>query len=91
VALSASVDGGTLAIDIDDSGPGMPAHVAAFLADTAAPAPIVDGSGLGLWVARRMAAEIGGTLTAETSALGGARVRLTVPVVAEEKELSRVA
>lgn len=91
VALSASVNFGTLAIDIDDSGPGMPAHVAAYLADTAAPAPIVDGSGLGLWVARRMAAEIGGTLTVEASALGGARVRLTVPVVAEKTELSRVA
>ena len=91
VTLSATVDGSTLAIDIDDSGPGMPSHVAAFLADDAGPAPIVDGSGLGLWVARRMAAEIGGTLTAEASALGGARVRLSVPVVAEEKELSRVA
>jgi two-component system, OmpR family, sensor kinase len=91
VSLRGAVDGHALTIDIDDSGPGMPTHVAAFLADDAGPAPIVDGSGLGLWVARRMAAEVGGTLAAEASALGGARVRLSVPVASEEKELSRVA
>jgi signal transduction histidine kinase len=91
VALSATVLGESLTIAIDDSGPGMPAHVAAFIADASERAPIVDGSGLGLWVARRMTSELGGALAVETSHLGGARVRLTVPFANRAEEFSRVA
>ena len=90
VAMTATVDGGQLQIEVDDSGPGMPANVAAFLDEKGAPGPIA-GVGLGLWVARRMAAELGGTISAGTSRLGGASVRLRVPLRARARELSHVA
>jgi signal transduction histidine kinase len=90
VALSASVEGGSLRIAVDDSGPGMPANVVAFLDEKGAPGPIT-GLGLGLWVARRLASEIGGTITAGTSALGGAGVLLTAPLGGAKAELPHVA
>lgn len=77
VALAAGLANGALVIDVEDSGPGMPPFVAAFLDDATSAAPITTG--LGLWMARRMAAELHGSLIADRSALGGARVRLTLP------------
>jgi signal transduction histidine kinase len=90
VTLSAQQYGPSLTIDIDDSGPGLPSHIRAYLAEESVPAPVADGSGLGLWIARRTAAELGGSLAVAPSRLGGARLRLTVPVP-EEKELTHVA
>jgi signal transduction histidine kinase len=90
VALTASFDGDLLRIEVDDSGPGMPANVVAFLDEKGAPGPIA-GVGLGLWIARRMASELGGRISAGTSPLGGARVRLTIPVHSSAEELSYVA
>jgi signal transduction histidine kinase len=91
VELSARIDGNRLVAAIEDSGPGMPAEIAAFLAEGGSPAPIADGTGLGLWVARRMAAEINGRVVADRSPLGGARVSLTIPVQIEIGELAHVA
>ena len=91
VELSARIDGNRLVAAIEDSGPGMPAGIAAFLAEGGSPAPIADGTGLGLWVARRMAAEINGRVVADRSPLGGARVSLTIPVQIEIGELAHVA
>ncbi len=80
-----------LAIDIDNSGPGMPPEILEFLSETGSPAPIASSTGLGLWVARRIVAEMQGRLVADRSPLGGAHVRLTVPLTIEGSELSHVA
>jgi signal transduction histidine kinase len=63
----------------------------AFLAERGLPAPIGAETGLGLWVARRMATELGGTLVAERSSLGGAHLRITIPLRGEARELADVA
>ena len=89
VLFSARADAGNLTIDVHDSGPGMPADVREFLDEPGAPAPITSGAGLGLWVARRMVTEMHGTLDADRSPLGGARVRLVIPLDLEDLELSR--
>ncbi len=91
IRVTARLEGEGLAIDIHDSGAGMPADVVAFLNEPGSPAPIASSTGLGLWVARRMAAEMGGKLLADRSPFGGARVRLTVPLTIEDMELSHVA
>jgi signal transduction histidine kinase len=91
VALAARHAEGCLLIEIDDSGPGMPGDVVAFLSESGAPAPVASTTGLGLWVVRRMAAELGGSLAADRSRLGGARVRLTLPLRAAPVELPDVA
>lgn len=90
VALSASVESGSLLIEVNDSGPGMPANVIAFLDEKGVPGTAA-GVGIGLWVARRLASEIGGTISAGASMLGGARVRLAVPLGGATGELSNVA
>ncbi len=91
IRVAARSAGDGLTIDIHDSGPGMPPEVLAFLSDPGSPAPIASSTGLGLWVARRMAAEMHGKLVADRSPLGGAYVRLTVPLTIEDAELSHVA
>jgi signal transduction histidine kinase len=90
VALSASIEAYDLRIEVDDSGPGLPAKVIAFLDENGAPGPVA-GVGLGLWVARRMAAELGGRISAGTSPLGGAAVWLFVPLKNANAELPHVA
>ena len=91
VQLTTRIEADRLVAVIEDSGSGMPPEVAAFLTEGGSPAPIADGTGLGLWVARRMAAELSGRLVADRSPLGGARGSLTIPVQLEVGELAHVA
>lgn len=91
IRVAARLGAEGLAIDIHDSGPGMPSEVLEFLSEPGTPAPIASSTGLGLWVARRMVAEMHGRLVADRSPLGGAHVRLTVPLTIEGSELSHVA
>ena len=91
VILSARVTGERLEVTVEDSGAGMPPQIAAFLAEEGSPAPIAEGTGLGLWVARKMAAELGGSLVADRSSLGGAFVAIVVPLRRQVPELAHVA
>lgn len=89
------VEGGTtpdrqLRVTVSDSGPGIPTELAGSLFTpfaTTKPA----GTGLGLAVARRVAVDHGGTLTAADRPGGGACFTVTVPAaeVADAKTLSR--
>jgi two-component system, NtrC family, nitrogen regulation sensor histidine kinase NtrY len=67
------------AIDVEDNGPGIPPVMREVIFD-----PYVTtkhtGTGLGLAIVKKIAIEHGGMITADTSSLGGARLRLTVPV-----------
>lgn len=69
---------GTVAVTVSDTGPGIPPEMAATLfAPFATSKP--TGTGLGLVVARRIATDHGGTLTAENRPEGGARFTVTLP------------
>jgi len=80
VSIGSSVEGLNIAIVIDDDGLGLdPAKRDLVLkrgvrADEAAP-----GSGLGLAIVRDLAELYGGSITLETSPLGGLRARLQLP------------
>lgn len=91
VALNAEVVGEVLAITIEDSGPGLPQSAAAILTDGDVPAPIGNGSGLGLWMVRRLATELNGTIALSKSPLGGARICLTIPIKQANVEDQEVA
>lgn len=91
VMLSARVAREQLEVTVEDSGSGMPPQIAAFLAEDGSPAPIAEGTGLGLWVARKMAAELGGSLSADRSSLGGAFVGIAIPLRRQPSELAHVA
>jgi len=80
VVVSSAAANGTIAVVVDDDGPGIePALRRAVLqrgvrADEAAP-----GSGLGLAIVRDLAEVYGGSIALDASPLGGLRARLELP------------
>lgn len=72
--------GATVQVVVEDGGPGIPAHVRDSVFDRGergtATAP---GSGLGLYNARELAEQMGGSLTLGERPLGGASFVLTLP------------
>jgi signal transduction histidine kinase len=66
-------------IDVDDNGPGIPPSMRDSVFD-----PYVttksDGTGLGLAITKKIVVEHGGTIAAESSSLGGARLEVRLPV-----------
>jgi len=70
-----------LVIEVADSGPGLPAEIAALLeSDGKDMAPLVEGRGLGAWMVSRLVGELGGQVRAAVRAHGGTRIEITVPV-----------
>jgi signal transduction histidine kinase len=81
VKLEAMTTDDRLQIEIHDQGSGFSAEARAILLGAASkPAPIGDGAGLGLWMTRRLVQDLHGDIAVETSPLGGARVRVSVPL-----------
>lgn len=66
-------------INVDDNGPGIPPSMRDSVFD-----PYVttktDGTGLGLAITKKIVVEHGGTIAAESSGLGGARLEVRLPV-----------
>jgi nitrogen fixation/metabolism regulation signal transduction histidine kinase len=79
IRVSLRREGDFFVIDVEDNGPGIPAELRAVIFD-----PYVTtkhtGTGLGLAIVKKIAIEHGGMTTADESQLGGARLRLTLPV-----------
>jgi two-component system, NtrC family, nitrogen regulation sensor histidine kinase NtrY len=73
-------DGEFWNMDVEDNGPGIPQELRETVFD-----PYVttkdDGTGLGLSIVKKIVIEHGGTIRAEESALGGARLRVRLPVL----------
>jgi signal transduction histidine kinase len=80
VVISSSIDEAWLAISVDDDGPGLePSMRAQVLQRGVRADQQVRGSGLGLAIVSDLAELYGGSVTLETSALGGTRARLQLP------------
>ena len=82
LSLTASIEGGLLAIAVRDSGPGFdPAalgRVGTLFQSTKG-----AGHGLGLFLATNVARRLGGRLEARNRDAGGAEVRLLLPLATE--------
>ena len=77
VAISSSIDRDRLSVSVDDDGPGLdPSMRAQVLQRGVRADQQVGGSGLGLAIVRDLAELHGGSVTLETSPLGGTRARL---------------
>jgi two-component system nitrogen regulation sensor histidine kinase NtrY len=67
-------------LDVEDNGPGIPEELRETVFD-----PYVstksDGAGLGLSIVKKIVIEHGGTIRAEHASLGGARLRVRLPVL----------
>lgn len=80
VAISSSIDHARLFISVDDDGPGLdPSMRAQVLQRGVRADQQVRGSGLGLAIVSDLAELYGGSVTLETSPLGGTRARLQFP------------
>jgi signal transduction histidine kinase len=74
---------------IEDSGPGMPDSILAFLVDGAKTAPIANQKSLGLWMVVRLVEDLEGRIKVESRSGEGTRVSIRLPVgPAEERECS---
>lgn len=80
VRVRLSQDGEFWNLDVEDNGPGIPAELRETVFD-----PYVttkdDGTGLGLSIVKKIVIEHGGTIRAEKSELGGARLRVRLPIL----------
>ena len=65
-------------IDIEDNGPGIPDDLKTRIFDPYFTTKN-DGSGLGLAIVQKIIVEHGGTIEAQRSELGGAKIRITLP------------
>jgi signal transduction histidine kinase len=84
VAFAVAATDGTVELDVDDDGPGIPPEardraVERFVRLDEARDRRSGGTGLGLSIAREVALEHGGTLALQDSALGGLRVAVRLP------------
>jgi two-component system nitrogen regulation sensor histidine kinase NtrY len=73
-------EGDSFHLDVDDDGPGIPADMREQIFD-----PYVttktDGTGLGLSIVKKIVIEHHGSIVASESPLGGARLRVRLPVL----------
>ncbi len=81
VTVSASVDGGSLVISVQDDGPGVPDSVRNRLFEGATSTKS-GGSGLGLAISRQLARQIDGDLELVASTSAGSKFRLKMQLPA---------
>lgn len=87
VKLSSETQDKYLVLAVDDDGPGVATPLrkrifGAFDRGTRGPGDSVRGLGLGLAISRELARSLGGDMQCTTSALGGARFELRLPLQA---------
>jgi signal transduction histidine kinase len=80
VAISSAIDQAQLSISVDDDGPGLDPSLRVEVLQRGVRADQqVRGSGLGLAIVSDLAELYDGSVTLETSPLGGTRARLQLP------------
>ena len=82
IALKAASDGKNLNISVEDTGIGIPQQEAEHVFDRFVKLDsFKEGIGLGLHLSRKLAEQLGGTLTLDTSYTTGARFIITLPLI----------
>jgi signal transduction histidine kinase len=91
VAFRAVYEAGRFVATVDDNGPGLSDHAQNVLVGRSDHPPAAgSGTGLGLWMVRRLVKEIGGTVSVSTREPVGTSIRVSIPTMTEE-ELAHVA
>jgi two-component system, OmpR family, sensor kinase len=81
IELAVATANGTVRVDVVDSGPGVPPEERDHIFD-AFISHDVNGTGLGLPIARELALALGGRIELEPDSRGGSRFRLVLPATA---------
>lgn len=85
VSVALQIDASALGLTIEDNGPGLSTSAVELLSGkTSRPVSDGAGTGLGLWVSRRLTVELGGEVETGRSVLGGALIRICIPVPRQE-------
>ncbi|HYD34163.1 MAG TPA: ATP-binding protein [Methylophilaceae bacterium] len=82
LSLTCRCEGDTLVVEVTDAGPGFDEDMLLQLGKPYQSSKDRVGSGIGLFLAVNVARTLGGTLTAQNRAEGGAIVRLSLPLSA---------
>lgn len=80
VVHASELEGGRVAIDVDDDGPGVPEDARDRVFDPYFTTR-TEGTGLGLAIVKKIVMEHGGTIACDVSPMGGARFRIVLPGV----------
>jgi len=72
-------------LSVHDQGPGFGPAASALLSGGGRRAPVGDGTGLGLWMTRRLVHDLRGRISVGVSPIGGAGVRVIIPLTAAEE------
>lgn len=80
ITVGARLDGGALRLYVDDAGPGIaPDQRTAVFDKSFQVDPDRPGSGLGLFISRRLVEAMGGSIAIEEAPAGGCRVAIELP------------
>lgn len=82
IRVTGEVQGNQLVLSVLDRGRGLPDAIAEWLAQDGM-APVPQGTGLGLPISKGIATSLGGRITAQPGATGGAVLQIRLPVPPE--------
>ena len=92
ISLSANSTEDKFTISVGDSGKGLPEKAKSFLiSDSDDAIPVVEGSGIGLWMVHRLVQQIGGTIEVGKSEFGGTLITCNIIFEAKTKVLENAA
>jgi two-component system NtrC family sensor kinase len=77
-------EGEDFVFEVGDSGPGVPEGRRRWIFEPFATTRASDGTGLGLYIARKVVIDHGGDISVSTSQLGGALFRVRIPAAATQ-------
>jgi PAS domain S-box-containing protein len=82
IAVSTRSEGGTVAVEVADNGPGVPVGVRDRIFDPFFTTKAVgEGTGLGLFVTRNLVESLGGAIELDDAPGGGARFTIRLPLL----------
>jgi signal transduction histidine kinase len=84
VSFEATVDGSRFIATVEDTGPGLSGFAQDVLVGRTDDAYSATGSGLGLWMVRRLVKEVGGAVSVRPRMPEGTVIRVIIPFVSEE-------
>jgi len=85
VEVRAARESDDFIFEVADSGPGVPEDRRRWIFEPFATTRSTDGTGLGLYIARKVVMDHGGEISVSTSSLGGALFRVRIPTAAAQR------